>query len=193
MPDRTPPRQWGIAELKQTVSANGRQLLPLGNFNSWSYLRTAEGFGYVPVMPDKADRVPSVIVAFKTGEVWSVYSGPILMHENVGNLEPLFVECFMRCVAFLRDGLKVPPPYRWIAGMEGLRGKRMYRVAAPGQNFIDQLTGRSLQDEVTERGLLTGADKVQLGLAPFFRKLHDAFGIERLSHMDQALLQYFRD
>jgi hypothetical protein len=191
MPDRVQPRQWTIAELSRNVGVVGRQLLPLGNFNSHSYIRTADGFGYAPVMAGKADRIPSVVVAFRSGEVWNVYSGPILMHQNLGNLEPFFVDCFMRCVAFLRDGLKVSPPYRWIAGVEGLNGKRMYRVAAPGKSLINQLSGPSLEDVVTERGVLTSVDNMALALAPFFRKLHDAFGIERLDHMDQALLQRF--
>jgi hypothetical protein len=194
MPDRAQAGQWTIAALRQNVGASGRQLLPLGNFSSWSYLRTAEGFGYVPVMSDKAARVPSVSVAFRSGEVWSVYCGPLSTnHQNVPNLEPMFVECFIRCVVFLRDGLKVSPPYRWIAGVEGLRGKRMYKVAAPGHYFIDLLTGQALQEVVTESGLLTSTDKVQLGLTPFFRRLHDAFGIERLDHMDNALLHLFRN
>jgi hypothetical protein len=193
MPDRTQARQWTVAELRAKMSTTGRQLLPLGNFNSWNYLRTAEGFGCVPTTADKADRIPAVMVAFKTGEVWSVYSGPASMHQSVGSLEPFFVECFMRCVAFLRDGLKISTPYRWIAGIEGLKGKKMYKVAAPGRGFLDQLTGQSLQDVVTERCLITDLDKVQLALVPFFRKLHDAFGIERLGHMDQALFQSFPD
>ncbi len=191
MPDRAQPRQWTIAELSRNVGAVGRQLRPLGSFNSHTYIRTADGFGYAPVMSDKTARIPAVIIAFRSGEVWSIYSGPILMHQNVGNLEPFFVECFVYCVQFLRNGLKVSPPYRWIAGVDGLRGKRMYRVAAPGQSLANQLTGPSLDDVVAERGILTSTDKVPLALAPFFRKLHDAFGIERLDHMDEALIRQF--
>jgi hypothetical protein len=44
-----------------------------------------------------------------------------------------------------------------------------------------------------DRGILSTTDKVQLGLRPFFHKLYDVFGAERLDHMDEILLQQFPD
>jgi hypothetical protein len=190
MPDKEQPRQRTISELRSNVSVFGRILLPLGNFNSWNYIRAPEGFGYVPVMPKSADRVPAVIIAFKSCEVWSVYCGPLSLNQYISNVEPTFVDCFTRCVAFLRDGLKVPLPYRWIAGIEGIKGKKLYRIAAPGKSFLDPLSGPCLQDMVTERGILSGEDKVQLGLRPFFRKVYDAFGAERSDAIDSYLMQF---
>jgi hypothetical protein len=192
MPEKAQFREWTIPELRNNVSSGGRILLPLGNFGSWSHIRAADGFGYVPTMSNDADRIPAVLIAFKSSEVWSVYCGPLsLNHQDIPNMEPFFMECFMRCVAFLRDGLKIAHPYRWIAGMEGLKGKRMHRIAAPGRTYWDQYTGPSLQDVVMDRGTLSDADKVQLGLRPFFRKLYDAFGAERGDHMDTILTQQF--
>jgi hypothetical protein len=194
MPENLQGREWPISELRANVNTGGSLLLPLGNFSSWSYVRAPDGFGYLPTMPRDSDPVPAVIVAFKSGEVWTVYSGPLSsIHNDVPHLEPIFVDCFRRCVVFLQKGLKIAPPYRWIAGVENLRGKRLWRVAPPGRSYIDPMTGPCLTDTVTERGLLGGTDKVQLGLRPFFRKLYDACGAERLDHMDAALLAQFPD
>jgi hypothetical protein len=194
MPDKAQPREWTIAELRNNVSSGGRVLLPLGSFSGSSRMRAVDGFGNVPAMSNHADRIPAAVVAFKSGEVWSVYCGPLSsIHQNIPNMEPMFVECFIRCAAFLRDGLKISTPYRWIAGIEGLKGKKLHRIAPPGRSYWDQYTGPCLQDVVMDRGTLSGTDKVQLGLRPFFRKLYDAFGVERGDHMDEILTQQFPD
>jgi hypothetical protein len=192
IPEYEQAREWSIAELRTNLNVGGSLLLPLGSFSGWSYLRAADGYGYVPTMVNDGGAVPAVILAFKSGEVWSVYCGPLSsIHKDIPNLEPMFVDCFVRCVLFLREGLKIAPPYRWIAGIENLKGKRLWKVAPPGKIYIEAMTGPCLSDTVTERGLLGATDKVQLGLSPFFRKLYDACGAERPEHMDSALLARF--
>lgn len=194
MPDNKQTRESTISELRENLNTGGSLLLPLGNFSSWSYVRARDGFRYMPTMTNDSDAVPAVIVAFKSGEVWSVYSGPLSsIHKDIPNLEPMFVDCFRRCVVFLRNGLKIESPYRWIAGVEGIMGKRLWRIAPPGREYISPMTGPCLTDAVIERGLLTETDKMQLGLQPFFRKLYDACGAERADHMDTLLLNQFPD
>jgi hypothetical protein len=193
MPDRQQARQWTIPELRDGVSRGGKILLPFGSFSGFSYIRSADGFGYVPSMAHGGDPVPAVILAFKSGEVWSVYVGPLLLlHDTLPNMEAFFVEGFIRCVFFLRDALKIDLPYRWIAGMEGMKGKKMQRIAPPGSGgYMEQFTGVCLEDLVMEKGLLNASDAVQLGLRDFFRKLYDAFGSERPDHMDEILTRQF--
>jgi len=194
MPENQQTGEWTISELKAKLNTGGSLLLPLGNFSSWSYVRAPDGFGYMPTMANGSDPVPAVIVAFKSGEVWSVYTGPLSsIHKDIPNLEPMFVDCFTRCIRFLQKGLNIAPPYRWISGVENLRGKRLWKIARPGQAYIDPMTGPCLTDIVSESGVLSETDKVQLGLRPFFRKLYDACGAERPDHMDTALLTQFSD
>lgn len=189
LPDRQQARQWTISELRDAVSSGGRILLPLGNYDSsYRQVRSADGYGYVPSMTMDGESVSSVILAFKSGEVWSLYVGPLsVLPDKIPNVEGVFTECFIRCVSFLRDGLKIDPPYRWIAGMEGLKGKRMQKIAAPGRGYLEPYTGPSLEEVVVETGILNNSDKVQLGLRDFFRKLYDAFGADRPEHMDAYL------
>lgn len=194
MPDNQQAREWSLAELKANLNVDGSLLLPLGQFRAWSYVRAADGFGYVPTMANDSDRVLAVILAFRSGEVWSVYTGPLSsVHQDIPNLEPMFVDCLRRCIVFLQKGLKIERPYRWIVGIENLKGKKLWKVAPPGHYYLDPLTGPCLTDVVTDRGLLRDGDKVQLGLKPFFRKLYDACGAERLDEMDSALLAQFPD
>ncbi len=193
MPEFRQQQQWGISELRDKMRVAGSNLLPLGNFSAWGPVRAAEGYGMVPAMQDNPEIVPAVILAFKSGEVWSVYVGPLGMKDEVINLESTFVECFVRCVTFLCQGLKIKMPYRWVAGAEGIKGKRMQRWAPPGRSYWEPLTGPSLVDSVVERGLLAETDKVQLALRPFFQSLYEAFGYTRGDHYDDALLRRFPD
>jgi hypothetical protein len=190
MPDRQQARQWAISELRDALSSGERTLRPLGFFQGFNPVRSADGYGYVPTMVNVDDPVPSVILAFKSGEVWAVYVGPLLQQtqtDTIPNVERLLTECFVQCVLFLRDGLKIDLPYRWVAGMEEMKGKRMQKIAAPGKGYIDPFTGPCLDPLVMETGILSSTDIAQLGLRNFFRKLYDAFGEERPDHMDSFL------
>lgn len=193
MPDKQQAGAWAVSELKKKMNEGGRFLLPLGSFTNWSHIRAPDGFGYIPSMANESPQVPAAILAFKTGEVWSVYSGPLLMHSELGNFEPMFVYCFKQCIEFLRDGLSILPPYRWIAGVEGMKGKKLVKVTQRGSHYIENSTGPCLEDVVMDAGKLESADSIFLGLRPFFRKLYDACGAERPDHMDTILEQQFPD
>jgi hypothetical protein len=189
MPVAKLQRQWSISELRQTMSRAGLSVLPLGNYgSSWSFVRGPDGFGYVPSTPGEATHVPAVSYAFRSGEIWTVYAGPFATQEHFQNIEGMFYERFADCVRFMRDGLGISLPFRWIAGIEGgIKGKRMQRFAPPGRAFITPYTRPCLEEVVTETGVYTAADKAQLALKPFFLKLYDACGEERGEHMDTAL------
>jgi len=193
MPDQQQSRLWTISELRAAMDTAGRIILPIGSFQGWWSIRTAEGYGKIPAMQNDLDPVPAVIVAFKSSEVWSVYAGPTSRNQQMPNVESLYVDCFVRCVPFLRDGLRISPPYRWIAGIEGLKGKKMQRFAAPGYSYFNPMTGECLVETVIDIGLFRATDKPQLALKPFFEKLHEAFGSERLDHYDATLLRQFPD
>jgi hypothetical protein len=182
-------RQWSISELRQAMSRPGQILLPLGNFSSWSYVRGPDGFGYVPTGREESTHAPAVSFAFKSGEVWIIYAGSFATEDYFPNVEMMFAERFTECVRFMRDGLGIALPYRWIAGIEGgIKGKRMQRFAPAGRAFITPYTRPCLEELISESGFFRDGDKVQLALKPFFLKLYDACGEERGDHMDAALL-----
>jgi hypothetical protein len=189
MPDLQLGRQWSIAELRQILSQAGLILYPLGFASSWAYVRGADGFGYVPHPSESPTHVSAISFAFKSGEVWTTYAGPLGPQEGTFvNIERMVTECFLRCVRFMRDGLKIALPYRWIAGIEGTKGKRMQRFAPPGRAYHIPYTGQCVEDVVSETGLLKEGDEVRLALKPFFQRLYDACGEERGEYMDTPLL-----
>lgn len=193
MPTVRPDREWSIPELRRVMSQAGMSLLTLGYFSSWGFIRGSDGFGYAPYPSDKATQVAAVSYAFKSGEVWSIYTGSTstpVQGETFWNIERMLTECFLRLVRFMRQGLHIDLPYQWIAGIEGVKGKRMQRFAPPGQRYISDFTGPCLEDVVTETGSLSlEEDKPQLALRPFFRKVYDLCGEERGDYMDQSLLK----
>ena len=190
MPESQPGRIWSISELRQTMSRAGLILYPLGFASSWSYIRGADGFGYVPHPPESQTHVSAVSFAFKSGEVWTTYAGPLGTPADGTfiNIEQLVTECFLRCVRFMRDGLQITLPYRWSAGIEGLKGKRMQRFAPPGRGYITPYSGPCVEDVVSGTGLLTESAPVRLALKPFFQNLYDACGEERGDYMNTPLL-----
>lgn len=190
MPDVQIERTWTIAEIRTIISQAGLILYPLGNFAGWDYLRGPDGFGYVPSMGIPSTHVPSVSFAFKSGEIWTTYVGPLVAsRENTfGNVEGMITECLLRCAHVLQAGLGVQRPYRWIAGIDGIKGKRMQRFAPPGRRYLDEHGRPCLKDTVTETGLLGPDDETRLALRQFFVALYDACGEERGDYMDEALL-----
>jgi hypothetical protein len=183
-------RQWSIAELRQVMSQAGLILYPLGFASSWGNVRGADGFGYVPHPSESPTHVSAVSFAFKSGEVWTTYAGPLgnPMEGTFVNIEGMVTECFLRCVRFMRDGLKIALPYRWLGGIEGTKGKRMQRFAPPGRWYHIPYTGQCVEDVVSETGLLKEGDEVRLALKPFFQRLYDTCGEERGEYMDTPLL-----
>jgi len=189
MPAAKLDKQWSISQLRQAMSRPGLILLPLGNYgSSWSYVRGPDGFGYVPGGPGESTHTPAVSFVFKSGEVWTIFVGLFAAQDHFLNVETMFAERFADCVRFMRDGLGIALPYRWIAGIEGIRGKRMQRFAPPGRGLVTPYTRQCLEEVVTETGLLRDGDTIQFALKPFFLKLYDACGEERGDHMDAALL-----
>lgn len=189
MPVARLDREWSISELRQTLSRPGQILVPLGNFSSWSYVRGPDGFGYVPSDSADSTHVPAVSFIFRSGEVWTIYAAPFATRDHFANVEMMFAERFVDCVRFMRDGLGIALPYRWIAGIEGgIKAKRMQRFAPPGKAFITPYTRPCLEENVQDTGILKHGDAVQLALKSFFLKIYDACGEERVEHMDAALL-----
>ena len=51
------------------MNSGGRIVLPLGNFSSFSHIRSADGFGCVPTMAKEDARVPAVIIGVQVRRI----------------------------------------------------------------------------------------------------------------------------
>ena len=192
MPDRRLDKQWSISTLREVMSKPGMIVVPLASHPGWAHVRGADGFGHVPHPPTDNRLVSSVSFAFKTGEVWTTYAGPFATPDGNTflNVEADFVECFLCILRFMGQGLGISLPYRWIAGIDGINGKRMQRFAPPGQGYTTPYTARSMADMVSETGVLKEGDDPHLALVPFFQAIYDVCGEPRGEYMNAALMRF---
>jgi|HubBroStandDraft_4_1064222.scaffolds.fasta_scaffold58605_1 hypothetical protein len=190
MPEERLSRQWTVVQLRDVMSRAETMIHPIGFATSWAYVRSGDGFGYVAHPPENNTQVSAVSFAFRSGEVWTVYAGPLgrSAQDTFVNIEKMVTECFLETVRFMRKGLAIALPCRWIAGIDGIKGKRMQHFAPPGRSYVSPYTAECLEDVVSDTGLLKDSDEVRLALKPFFEKLYDACGEERGDYMDTPLL-----
>jgi hypothetical protein len=97
----------------------------------------------------------------------------------------IFVEALVDYSGFL-DRLGIKPPYKWIIGMEDLKGRFLYRPTPANKVRIFQShDGEGLVDEVMESGLYSPADPVGPTLKSFFVKLYQSCGLARQEWQDE--------
>ena len=71
----------------------------------------------------------------------------------------------------------MPPPYRWEAGMENLKGRLLYAPGRPGiVRFTSGPIGECLVDFVIKNGLFTPGESEARALRPFVEELFNHCG-----------------
>jgi hypothetical protein len=191
MPDINPGRQWTVSDLRKQATHSGRMLLPLGwsAFSGQNYIRAQDGFGFTSLW-DKETVTPAVAFAFTTGEVWTINVYPLSAAPEIPYVEQWYVQSLVMYVNFLKDGLGIAPPYRWIAGLEQVKGRRLQLgQAPPGRVNIFPSTGQCVSDDIVAEGIVHSESDIHLALKPFFDLIHDRCGIERSPHLDEVLKQ----
>jgi hypothetical protein len=128
---------------------------------------------------------PCVVYVFKTGEIWGVDAHHLGIDNTIPIVEPYFIEAFHGYAAFLRDKLGVPPPYQWIAGIEGVKGRPIQiPVQAPNQVKILGACESCLSDTIAKAGTHLERASPQASLRPFFVELYDMCTVSRPNWMD---------
>lgn len=188
MPRFNPGRRWKVTELKKIATQDARALLPLGwsTFAGQNYIRAEDGFGFTSLW--KEDSVtPAVAFAFDTGEIWTVNAFALAAPEVIPYVEPSFAESFSRFIKFLQVGLNISPPYQWIAGLEGTKGRGLEVVAPANHAAMFSPMGMCLSESIVATGTFDGNSEIHLALQPFFETIYDRCGVERPAQLDEAL------
>jgi class 3 adenylate cyclase len=179
MPSCDPGKLWQATELKELATRQGDHLVPLGGEAYGSDFRPVmaeDGFGlYAPLGNEQVAK--AVVFVFATGEIWAIDAGRIEAARAIPYCERHFVHALACYVRFLKARLMLPAPYRWIAGVEGAKG-RPIEVPRTGAR------GLCLADVIQEEGLHENGSAPDVALRPFFVKLHTRCQIERPSWMD---------
>ena len=171
MPALDPGRLWSATELRGAARSGGRHLLmPFFNASA-RYLRAEDGYGVFSYDGDfngKA-RTGSVAYAFETGEVWSIDTSNLSVGQDKLYLETI-VKSFAAALedygGFLQR-LGLDPPFQWIAGLSGIKNRRLAVVPPPGQ--IDIHPGpECLADPIIQPGIYEAGQQAKTALQPFF-------------------------
>jgi hypothetical protein len=185
MPVVEPGKKWPAHELKrQAVIQNGGvNLLPFTD-NPIYMLRAEDGIAICPLMTADGVETPSVAFAFETGEVWSIDTwllacDPIRLF--VGEIEGLFTRRLQAYARFLA-GLGLAPPYRWIGGLVGVKGRRLQIPPRPGRMQLG-LGPECLSEIIIEQGLYDGEQTPSSALYSLFKEIFDKCGIPRPDHL----------
>ena len=119
----------------------------------------------------------------RDGEIWGINADVLRQGEHADYfwvlslpLENLFITSLSLYVEFMGRVAKVQPPFRVIAGIEGVKGARLVHNGMAVNN-----AGVMHLDRVTHSGVLRASDKVAQDafLLDFFKKIHANTGIER--------------
>jgi len=191
MPSNSPGRTWSPHELREVAQRNnGLRLHPLAYGTGLDWLRAEDGWGvYNP--PGKTDdktallSVNAIVFVFQTGEIWSVDTALLeFTSDRLPFIEPQFNAHFDEYRQFL-DDLGMHRPYNWIAGITGVKGRRLNYPAPPGQQWFGRDGGPlCLSESIEDRGVIKEGQSAPEALRSFYRKIFEKCGRERPEYLD---------
>jgi len=183
MPTVDPGRTWLGAELRKAATEGGLIMPLLRGAGGYGFMRGPDGFG-VYAADNPPDCTNGLVFLFSSGEVWAIDSY-VLEATASGRVIP-DIENFYRQALQEYSGvlvkLGIKPPFRWIAGMEGLK-ERGISPSGRMASFRGPI-GTCLVDVVAGEGLYSPGDPVGKSLRPFFLKLFDSCGLDRPESLD---------
>jgi hypothetical protein len=189
MPTTDPGKRWPPHELREHALQEGRfNLEPLpGTYpgQGISFLRAADGMGASHASPPEENVIRSVVFAFETGEVWSVDTALLGYDPNLlPFIEDNYTARLSDYARFLQL-LGVKPPYHWIAGIIGARGRRL-AVPPPRDQFNAFPGPKCAADLVTADGEYDPATQTPTAaLRPFFDRVFQDCGRPRPDYLPQ--------
>jgi hypothetical protein len=182
MPTVIPSRVWQVTELKKAATQDGFIRPLINGWPEFNFLRGADGFGVYAPLNAARNITSAVVFAFKTGEVWSIDSYILeAMSAHGKNAIPDLEKDFQRALKEYSDfllRLGAEAPFRWIAGMENLKGRGVIDPTGRLAGFRGP-RGHCMSDVVVEEGLHHPDDPPAKSIEPFFVKLFDSCGVER--------------
>jgi hypothetical protein len=190
MPREDPSKEWGHDELMQCGRGPAVSLQPL-LWNNLQYLRAEDGVGaYATINSLKQEtETTSVAFAFNTGEIWCVDTTLLQLGEQ-SNL--YFTEIARALIHRLRgygeflQCLGVQPPFDWIAGLEGVKGRRL-KVPPPINHIATSPGETCLSDVVVASGSYDIQQSATITLRPFFAQLFKKCSSKIPDHIEDAI------
>jgi hypothetical protein len=187
MPPFDPPKKPTRSELAKAVNQGINLPTLMGPANGTHMFRAEDGVGTCILLDGVQTKTAAF--AFKTGEVWATDTWVLGTEQTMISaveIEKMLTEQLPRYAYFL-GLLGLKPPYRWIAGLTGVKNRQLqyprgrYAIEIPG------MPGRlCTAEQVITEGLYNGEQSSMSTLLPFFKDIFDACGIERPEHLPQC-------
>lgn len=189
MPRDGTQREWSHDVLLKCGRGPGVPLQPL----SWSnlqYLRAEDGIGAYSTKDilRRGTETDSVAFAFLTGEMWCVDTGVLQVsgqkHLYFLDIAKTLVSKFGSYGGFLQC-LGIEPPYKWIAGLEGVNGWRL--KVPPPPNHVSTCGETCLTSVVIASGTYNPEEPAAMTLRPFFSQLFRKCGMTIPEHVEEII------
>jgi hypothetical protein len=188
MPVRDPERTWSIEDLDRTIKAN--ILHPLTrSWSSYGFMRGPDGAGLYAALDQNREIAGAIVYAFTTGELWSIDTYWLHLlgsdkRNEVPQLDNELRQTLLEYGEFLKK-LSVTPPYRWVTGMESLKGRNLFVPSRSGYGPVGQgPQGRALKDIVEASGTYSPGEPTAKVLRSFFTQLYASCGVVRQEWQD---------
>jgi hypothetical protein len=119
---------------------------------------------------------PGIVFVFTDGEIWAIDTYPLTALPKLIVLdESKFARSLQESAAFLKDRLSIPGPYRWVAGIEGVKGRSL----PLSNNLLAGARGPCAVDPIEEDGSFIIDQDPAAVLEPFFEKVFESCGVAR--------------
>jgi hypothetical protein len=186
MPSVDPGRKWASYELVNALN-RGVNLQPMIWPNLFS-LRAEDGVGTCALLTSEAHETNSIAFAFETGEVWAIDT--CLMGTEPAELFPVEIERMLTGrlpeYGHFLALLGLQPPYQWIAGVTGVKNRRLQYPSPQGQMRVPGWSSpRCVAEHIISDGTYDGKQSPTSALLPFFKEIYDKYGMPRPEYLPQ--------
>ena len=181
MPVENTGKSWSLTDIDKALRSPSGLATPIyWSVGDYGIVRSDDGAGLYVATKDQT-QTPAVTFVFATGEVWAIETH-LVNALAAQNAIPLAEDEFRKSLGdyvALLTRLGVPPPYQWIAGIEGIKGRGIHIPPAPGGAAFPLPRGSCVADTVTAEGTMAINDDEKEVLRPFFIKVYDKCGLSR--------------
>jgi hypothetical protein len=165
-------------QVKERIISDGKLWLSPLNWGDIGFIRADDGFGVYARFREEDAETNSVAFVFETGEIWAIDTGMLSIASQFvyfGDVQNAMCGVLPHYARFLHN-LGVEPPFRWIAGLDGIKGRQL-DVQPPGEG-MSRLGEAFLKNRIVGHGSYDGAQEPPVALGPFFREVFKRSSME---------------
>ena len=172
MPRNPLPESLLSPRIEAALRTDSRLVEPLNFYHSNIRLqpvRDRDGFGVCGFL-GREEMPAAVVYVFLSGEIWSIDTARLASEISYICFDESAFSAALVAFSAVLGRLDIAAPYRWIAGMEGVRGRSL-RI--PGQGLGPMPPASQAASNVIEvQGTFSGIDAdAKHSLEPFFRQV----------------------